>query len=248
MNQQLLDTLKMLFTFVMSLFKRKQQNTNTSWVPPIEDIAKQAVQNLVSIFFPAIYETQRNNKIAPGVTCAATSFSMLAQSLMLPEYGATYKIPRGWEDVLLEDVQRNWREYAKQSAKDTGNRYLANLGFEALREDFHFLAWYGKQKLGLVCEVGFTKVEPLYNRVVAGSLVTPWMMSTAKALTSFGHIVLGRGVFEDKSGRYFSVNDPFGTFPYGSKTNGEGVSYALSKWTTRDNIVTMIPVSWPGKK
>lgn len=248
MNQQIIDAIKAIITFLIGFFKPKQQNTG-SWMPPIADIAKQVVQNVNSMFFPAIYETQRNNKIAPGVTCAATSFSMVMQSLFLPEYGCTgTKPPREYEDTILADIQKNCYAYSIAAAKHTGCKYLAGMKFEALREDFNFFVWYAFAKHGIECKVSYSSIQALYSKLITGVITTPFMMSTSKALTSFGHIIVGRGAFEDKSGKYLCVNDPFGTYPYGSKTNGEGVSYAITKWTTKDSLVLLVPVNWPGKK
>lgn len=247
-QQQIIEAIKAIIAFLIGLFKRKQSGGGT-WMPPIADIAKQVVQNVNSMFFPAIYETQRNNKIAPGVTCAATSFSMVIQSLFLPEYGCTgTRPPREYEDFILADIQKNCYAYSVAAAKHTGCKYLAGMKFEALREDFNFFVWYAFAKHGIECRVQYSSAQTLYNRLISGDIAAPFMMSTAKALTSFGHIIVGRGAYEDKSGKYLSVNDPFGTYPYGSKTNGEGVSYALSKWTIRDSLVLLVPVSWPGKK
>ena len=246
-QQQIVDAIRAIATFLIGLFKRKQPSG--TWMPPIADIAKQVVQNVNSMFFPAIYETQRNNKIAPGVTCAATSFSMVMQSLFLPEYGCTgTKPPREYEDVVLADIQKNCYAYSVAAAKHTGLKYLAGMKFEALREDFNFFVWYAFDKHGIECKVAYYSIQALYNKLISGAIAVPFMMSTSKALTSCGHIIVGRGAYEDKSGKYLSVNDPFGTYPYGSKTNGEGVSYALTKWTTKDNVVTLVPVNWPGKK
>ncbi len=246
MLQKIFEILKAIFWPLITVYMQKQNGP--SWVPPITDIAKDVVQNFVSTFFPAIYETQRNNKIAPGVTCAATSFSMLLQSLALAAYGWTGRLPREWEDIFLADVQKNCWAYSVEAARYTKCPYLRGLAFEKLREDFNFFVWYAYAKFGIECKVVYSGIQSLYNKVINGEIKTPWMMNSARALTTFGHVILGRGAYEDKSGKYISANDPFGTYPYGSKTNGEGVSYAISKWSTRDQLVLLVPINWPGKK
>ncbi len=53
-------------------------------------------------FFPAIYETQRDNKLAPSSTCAITCMSMLLQ---------TYKIVgshREMESDLISNIEKEF--------------------------------------------------------------------------------------------------------------------------------------------
>lgn len=246
----LLPLIQKLFSWLIGLFTAPRSGASGWSIPKtINDVIKGVSTSVTKSaqFFAAIYETQRNNKIAPSVTCCATSVSMVLQSLCLAVYGCTAKLPREFEDIMLADLRDNLAAYRSKAATETGLAYLGGMTFEAIREDMNFWAWYAKSKYGIICKVRFLSPAALFTEIMAGSITTPVASSTARGLTSFGHIVVFRGAYEDATGKYFSVNDPFGTYPYGSRTNGEGVSYNLALWKEKDKFVVFQPIEWPGK-
>lgn len=152
---------------------------------------------------PAVYENQRDNVFDGGVTCAATTLSMLIQSKGMKE--GDVKHPMHLEDEILVDLKERYDNH------------------KALREDFNFLAKYAKEKYGLNLKYkGMNKNDWLAKMVNDSA---PFMTSTSNALTSFGHIVLSRGFKESDSGLLLCFNDPYGCHPYGVKKSGEGVFY-----------------------
>ena len=152
--------------------------------------------------FPAVYEDQRNNVFDPGVTCAATTLSMLIQS----KDGGH---PRHLEDEIITELRDKY-----------GNH-------KALREDFNFLAKWAKDRYGVSLKYkGYNKNDWLALMVNSKH---PFMTSTSNALTSFGHIVLWRGFKVIDEELHLCFNDPYGCHPYGDKkASGEGVYYKAS--------------------
>lgn len=239
--------LQQIIEFLVGLFKSKVTSSQiTSAIDAVIGAVNKTVTKNAK-FFPAVYETQRNNKIDPSVTCNPTSVSMAVQSLCLPEYGFKGTIPRGYEDYMLADLKANLASYAGQAARWTNLKYLAGLPFEQLYGDFNFWAWYLFIKHGISTKLLTMTAQELFDAVMSGQITTPSPMSTAKALTSFGHIIVCRGAYKDQTGQYLSVNDPYGTYPYGSRTNGEGVSYDIKLWKPTDKLIVFTLVNWPGK-
>ncbi len=247
----LLPLIQKLFSWLIGLFASRVSRTSGWSIPKIVDKVIEGASAAVTKtakFFEAIYETQRDNKVSPSYTCCVTSVSMVLQSICLAIYGCAIRLPRALEDWLLKDLQANLYAYSVQAAKDTGFAYLAGMKFEYIREDMNFWAWYAKTKYGIICKVRYITPTALFDEIMSGKLTVPVASSTAHGLTTFGHIVVFRGAYEDATGKYFSTNDPFGAYPYGSKTNGEGVSYNLALWKPTDQFVIFQPVGWPGKK
>ncbi|MBK7363045.1 MAG: hypothetical protein IPJ01_12180, partial [Micavibrio sp.] len=111
------------------------------------------------------------------------------------------------EDEILQDLKKKFPGSHK-----------------TLREDFNFLAGYAKDVYNLNLKyAGMNK-----NDWIAKALnsETPFMTSTSNALTSFGHIILIRGVKADADGVAVYANDPYGCHPYKTKKSGEAVLYS----------------------
>lgn len=162
---------------------------------------------------PAIYETQRDNILDPGVTCAVTTLSMLIQS-------KGFYVPSGVaeaqhiEDEILTDLK---------------NRFTS---WKSLREDFNFLAKYAKDKYSLPLKYkGYNKNDWL-AKIARND--RPFMTSTSNALTSFGHIVLSRGFKVEGEELLLCFNDPYGCHPYKDKKSGEEVFYKASQFPFDD--------------
>lgn len=160
---------------------------------------------------PAVYESQRDNIMDGGVTCAATTLSMLIQSNGMQ--AGEVRQGSHLEDEILTGLKAKY-----------GNH-------KALREDFNFLAKWAKEKYGVSLKYkGYNKNDWLALMVNSGK---PFMTSTSNALTSFGHIVLWRGYKVKDDSLSLCFNDPYGEFPYKSK-NGEQVYYPASQFPFDD--------------
>lgn len=159
----------------------------------------------VNKLHPAVYESQRDNIMDGSVTCAVTTLSMLIQSHGMKD-GETREA-KHIEDEILTDLRNTYPKSHK-----------------AIREDFNFLAKYAKEKYGLALKyAAFNKND--WIATIANS-DAPFMTSTSNGLTSFGHIVLSRGIkAEQGEGVFLYFNDPFGKAPYNKKESGEGVLY-----------------------
>jgi len=154
---------------------------------------------------PAVYENQKDNVFDGGVTCAVTTLSMLIQSEgMAP--GETREA-KHLEDAILTDLKK---------------RYPAT--HKTIREDFNFLASYAKDVYKIALKYkAYNKNDWIAKALNGGA---PFMTSTSNALTSFGHIILIRGIKADEKGVFLYANDPYGCHPYGTKKSGEGVLYS----------------------
>jgi hypothetical protein len=158
---------------------------------------------------PCPYESQRDNIMDGGVTCAVTSLSMLLQALN-PE------IKPHEEDRILTDLKSS---------------YPAN--HKSLREDFIFLRDYAKNKYGVALRyVRYNRDEWIGAVTKTAATHKPFMTSTSNGLTKFGHIVVVRG-FDDANGLRVCVNDPYGKYPYKS-TDGEAVLYPVEQFPDKD--------------
>lgn len=153
----------------------------------------------------AVHETQRNNKIDTGVTCAATTLSMMIQSADLKD-GETRK-GKEIEDLILADLKARYPN-----------------GHKALREDFNFLAKYAKEKYGIALKYAGMNKNDWIAKILNSD--RPFMTSTSNALTKFGHIVLSRGIKTTADGLMLRFNDPYGKWPYKTNESGENVLYA----------------------
>lgn len=152
---------------------------------------------------PAVYESQRDNIFDGSVTCAVTSLSMLIQSKGM-QAGETREATH-LEDEILRDLKAKFANH------------------KAVREDFNFLANYAKQRYGVALKYAAHTKNDWIAKIVNDD--APFMTSTSNGLTSFGHIVLSRGIKADEYGVMLYFNDPFGKHPYKTKESGEGVMY-----------------------
>lgn len=175
--------------------------------------------------FPAVHEDQVDNVFDGGVTCAITCVSMLLQTFNLSQYGGAIECGPREEDRILKDIRANLPAYLKQGAK---------MGIaqneQALRTNFLFLKWYLKEKYGVELVYSSCRKVQL-NRVIDG-IEAPFIMSTSRALTSFGHVILPRGRVITAAGLSMIANDPFGTYPYKNKGSGEDVIYPMTMFPT----------------
>lgn len=162
---------------------------------------------------PAVYESQRDNIFDGSVTCAVTTLSMLIQSKGMKP-GETRQ-GQELEDEILQDLKARYPEKHK-----------------ALREDFNFLAKYAEEKYAMKLKYKGMNKNDWIAKILNSD--APFMTSTSNGLTSFGHIVLSRGIRADESGVWLCFNDPFGEHPYGAKRNGEGVWYPASRFPFDD--------------
>lgn len=153
---------------------------------------------------PAVYESQKDNIFDGSVTCAVTTLSMLIQSHGM-QPGET-RDAKHLEDAILTDLKKHF----------PGSH-------SALREDFNFLAKYSKEKYGVSLKYASYNKNDWIAKITNGD--APFMTSTSNALTSFGHIVLSRGIKANADCVLLYFNDPFGRHPYRSKDSGEGVLY-----------------------
>lgn len=162
---------------------------------------------------PAVYENQRDNIFDGSVTCAVTALSMLIQSHGMKP-GETRE-GRHLEDEILQDLKKLFPQTHK-----------------TLREDFNFLAKVSENKYGVSLKYAAFNKNDLIAK--AGSTDFPFVMSTSNALTSFGHIVLCRGIKADADGVAFYINDPYGRYPYKNRDSGECVLYPVNMFPFDD--------------
>ncbi|HNH52401.1 MAG TPA: C39 family peptidase [Nitrosomonas sp.] len=153
---------------------------------------------------PAVYESQRDNIFDGSVTCAVTTLSMLIQSHGMTT-GETRQ-PKHLEDDILKDLRARYPKDHKD-----------------LREDFNFLARYTKEKYSIELKYAAFNKNDWIAKILNSD--APFMTSTSNGLTSFGHIVLSRGIKGNDAGVMLYFNDPFGKFPYKTSESGEGVKY-----------------------
>lgn len=175
--------------------------------------------------YPAVHEDQIDNVFDGGVTCAITCVSMLLQTFNLPEYGGAIKCGPQEEDRILRDIRANLSQYLK-----VGKQMGIAENEQALRTNFLFLKWYVKEKYGV--ELLYSNCQKItLNRVIDG-IAAPFVMSTSRALTSFGHIILARGRAVTAAGLSVIANDPWGVYPYKTKKGGEEVVYPMTMFPT----------------
>lgn len=188
------------------------------------DLVKEQVQKTYKTF-PAVHEDQIDNVFDGGVTCAITCVSILLQTFNLSQYGGAIECGPREEDRILKDIRANLPAYLKQGAK---------MGIaqneQALRTNFLFLKWYVKEKYGVELVYSSCRKVQL-NRVIDG-IEAPFIMSTSRALTSFGHIILARGRAVTAAGLSVIANDPWGVYPYKTKKGGEEVIYPMTMFPT----------------
>lgn len=188
------------------------------------DLVKEEVQKSYKVY-PAVHEEQIDNVFDGGVTCAITCVSTLLQTFNLAHYGGAIKCGPQEEDRILKDIRANLPAYLKQGAK---------MGIaqneQALRTNFLFLKWYVKEKYGVELVYSSCRKVQL-NRVIDG-IEAPFIMSTSRALTSFGHIILARGRAVTAAGLSVIANDPWGVYPYKTKKGGEEVIYPMTMFPT----------------
>lgn len=187
-------------------------------------LVKEEVQKSYKTF-PAVHEDQVDNVFDGGVTCAITCVAMLLQTFNLAQYGGAIECGPREEDKILKDIRANLPAYLKQGAK---------MGIpqneQALRTNFLFLKWYVKEKYGV--ELVYSSCHKVQlNRVIDG-IEAPFIMSTSRALTSFGHIILARGRAVTAAGLSVIANDPWGVYPYKTKKGGEEVIYPMTMFPT----------------
>ena len=162
---------------------------------------------------PAVMEDQRNNVFDGKVTCAVTTLSMLIQSKGMKP-GET-RNNQQIEDVILVDLKKKYPSSHK-----------------TLREDFNFLAKYAQQTYGVALKYAKFNKNDWLAKILNST--APFMTSTSNGLTSFGHIVLSRGMKTTDSGVMLYFNDPYGIYPYGNANKGEAVLYPESRFPFDD--------------
>jgi len=191
------------------------------------DLLSEEVKKTFKLY-PAVHEDQADNVFDGGVTCAITCVSMLLQTLNLPEFGGAVDCGKQEEDRILKDIRANLAKYQGAGVR------LGISGIppkeQALRTNFIFLQWYGKERYGV--ELIYSNCRKVQlNRVVDG-IEAPFIMSTSNALTSFGHIILARGRVITQDGLSLIANDPWGVYPYNKKRGGEQVVYPMTRFPT----------------
>jgi hypothetical protein len=162
---------------------------------------------------PAVYESQRDNAIDPGVTCAATCLSMLIQSVGMKD--GEIKSGKHIEDEILADLKARYPESHK-----------------FVREDFLFLAKYAESKYGVKLKYAAMNKNDWIAKILNSE--RPFMTSTSSGLTKFGHIVLPRGLKTLGQEVFLRFNDPYGKYPYTTKESGDGVLYPASQFPFDD--------------
>lgn len=194
------------------------------------DLIDEAIRKTYNVF-PAVHEEQTDNVFDGGVTCAITSLSMLVQSEGMENNDE--RIPKHLEDTILKDIRLNLAKYQKIGF-ELGVRNGASLPTEqGLRTNFIFLQWYAKEKLQ--CDIvyaAYTKDKWLSK---IENMKAPFVTSTSNALTSFGHIILVRGMFKRGDEMVIVANDPYGVYPYKVKKGGDGVGYPASMFPEKDS-------------
>jgi hypothetical protein len=101
-----------------------------------------------------------------------------------------------------------------------------------VREDFNFLAKYAAEKYG--CKLKYAAFNKNEWIAKINASKAPFMTSTSNALTSFGHIVLSRGLKVEGDEVLLYFNDPYGCHPYNTKKSGEGVLYPAARFPFDD--------------
>jgi len=172
----------------------------------------------VDKLYSAVYETQRDNIFDGSVTCAVTTLSMLIQSAGMTA-GET-RAAKHLEDAILQDMK---------------SRYPGQ--HKVLREDFNFLAKYAGERYQVDLKYAAYNKNDWIAKILNST--APFMTSTSNGLTSFGHIVLSRGMRADASGVVLYFNDPFGCHPYKDKKSGEAVEYPASLFPHDDGAGTV---------
>lgn len=188
------------------------------------DLVKEEVKKTYKTY-PAVHEDQIDNVFDGGVTCAITCVSMLLQTFNLPKYGGAIKCGPREEDRILKDIRANLPAYLEQ-----GKKLGIAQNEQALRTNFIFLKWYAQEKYGV--ELVYSNCRKVtLNRIIDG-IEAPFIMSTSRALTSFGHIILARGRAVTAAGLSVVANDPWGVYPYKTKRGGEEVVYPMTMFPT----------------
>jgi hypothetical protein len=193
------------------------------------DLVKEEVQKTYKTY-PAVHEDQIDNVFDGGVTCAITCVSMLLQTFNLPKYGGVIKCGPHEEDKILKDIRANLQKYIEQGYKLGIGKPGAPASEQGLRTNFIFLKWYVQEKYGV--ELVYSNCRKVtLNRIIDG-IEAPFIMSTSRALTSFGHIILARGRAVTAAGLSVVANDPWGVYPYKTKRGGEEVVYPMTMFPT----------------
>lgn len=193
------------------------------------ELVKDEVRKSYKIF-PAVHEDQIDNVFDGGVTCAITCVSMLLQTFNLPEYGGAIACGRREEDKIMKDIRVNLDKYKAVGIKLGIGSAKEPPTEQALRTNFIFLKWYVKDKYQV--ELVYSSCRKVHlNRVIDG-IEAPFIMSTSRALTSFGHIILPRGRAITAAGLSVIANDPWGPYPYMKKGGGEEVVYPMTMFPT----------------
>jgi hypothetical protein len=175
--------------------------------------------------YPAVHEDQADNVFDGSITCAITCVSMLLQTFNLPQYGGAIACGPREEDRILKDIRANLPTYLQQGAK----MGIAQTE-QALRTNFLFLRWYVKERYGVELVYSSCRKVQL-NRVIDG-IEAPFIMSTSRALTPSGHIILARGRAVTAAGLSVIANDPWGVYPYKTQQRGEEVIYPMTMFPT----------------
>jgi len=193
------------------------------------DLVKDEVRKTYKIF-PAAHEDQVDNVFDGGVTCAITCVSMLLQTYNLPEYGGAIPCGRREEDAILKDIRANLEKYKAAGVKLGIGTKDDPATEQGLRTHFIFLKWYAREKYGV--ELVYSSCRRVHLTRVIDGIDAPFIMSTSRALTSFGHIILARGRVVTQAGLSLIANDPWGVYPYKKKGGGEEVIYPVSMFPT----------------
>lgn len=169
----------------------------------------------VDTLHPAVYESQRDNIMDGSVTCAVTTLSMLIQSAGMK--AGEKRTAKHIEDEILADLKARFSNH------------------KAVREDFNFLAKYTQSRYGIALKYAAYNKNDWLAKILNST--APFMTSTSNGLTSFGHIVLSRGIKTDGE-VYLYFNDPFGKAPYKTKASGEAVLYPAAWFPFDDGAGT----------
>lgn len=193
------------------------------------ELVQDEVQKSYKVY-PAVHEDQVDNVFDGGVTCAITCVSMLLQTFNLPQYGGAIECGPQEEDRILKDIRANLAKYQAAGAKLGIGSASKPATEQGLRTNFIFLKWYVAEKYGV--ELIYSNCRKVtLNRVIDG-IAAPFVMSTSRALTSFGHIILARGRAVTAAGLSVIANDPWGVYPYKTKRGGEEVIYPMTMFPT----------------
>ncbi len=220
--------MRKLIDFFLNLFKSKEvTKRRTETLDEILNEKKE--ENMFDVTKPK-YNNQRDNKIAPYVTCFPTSVAMTVRTLAARSPRIARYTKTNLDDILIGDIQANLSKWKKASMKIgewTKSYHPRTIWM------FWSKLYFPAKMPGLSAEYASFTFEEVKEWMEDND--TPVIIGT-KASKGRGHIIVIVGYNEEG----FIVNDPYGNFEKGyhiEKFDGkeELYPYASKVWTWKRN-------------